>query len=77
MSSRSAGITKKWWGGVAESDTDTTTGERGFYHCTNPYNTGDKSHRTVYRWYARKGSVGYSGSVIQRAEGMVVRCAKD
>lgn len=77
VSSRAAGITKKWWGGVAESDTDQTTGERGFYQCTNPYNTGDKSHRTVYRWYARKGSVGYSGSYIQRAEGMVVRCKKD
>lgn len=77
VSSRAAGITKKWWGGVAESDTDTSVGERGFYHCTNPSTTGDKSNRKVYRWYARKGSVGYSGSVIQRAEGMVVRCAKD
>ncbi len=77
VSSRAAGINKNQWGGVEENPDNTSVGERGFYHCTNPCSTGGKSNRTVYRWYARKGSVGYSGSVIQRATGMVVRCKKD
>ena len=75
-SSRGAGITPKWWGGVAEDATDTSIGERGFYHCDLPYNTGNKSTRNVYRFYARKGGVGYSGSYCSRATGMVVRCIK-
>lgn len=76
-SSRAAGITKKWWGGVEEDPDDKSTGERGFYHCTNPYETGDKSTRNVYRFYARKGGVGCSGSYCSRATGLVVRCIKD
>ena len=76
-SSRAAGITVKHWGGTAESDTDNTVGERGFYHCTNPYNTGNNQTRTVYRLWARKGNIGYAGSIIQRAQAMTVRCKKD
>jgi hypothetical protein len=75
ISSRGAGITKKYWGGVQES-ADGLEGERGFYHCNTPQSTGGKSSRLVYRFYVRKGGLGCSGSTTPRATGMVVRCIK-
>lgn len=67
---RSAGISAGAWNNGENS--------RGYYYCTNPKETGDRSSRTVYRfWVTPGGNVGITDSQNSRAVALPVRCIKD
>lgn len=69
-SQRAAGISAGFWNNGVDS--------RGYYHCTNPKETGTKDKRSVYRfWTTTTTCGGPADSSCSRATGLVVRCKKD